>query len=98
MEIEIKLNSGHVHCVAYLCAGVFWARNQGNHLTDFHEDETFFRLNFSKPPINGLHINLFYSPKDKEGCNRGQGLSAAIKLGTPEPKFLKSGRKLTCSQ
>ena len=34
----------------------------------------------------------------KEGCNRGHGLSAAIKLGTPEPpKFLQSGRKLTCS-
>ena len=23
----------------------------------------------------------------KDGCNRGHGLSAAIKLGTPEPKF-----------
>ena len=23
---------------------------------------------------------------------------AAIKLGTPEPEFLQSGRKLTCSQ
>ena len=34
----------------------------------------------------------------KEGCNRGHGLSAAIKLGTPEPRFLQSGPKLTCSQ
>ena len=25
----------------------------------------------------------------KEGCNRGHGLSAAVKLGTPEPKFLQ---------
>ena len=34
------------------------------------------------------------------GCNREHGLSAvpSIKLGTPEPKFLQSGRKLTCSQ
>ena len=34
----------------------------------------------------------------KEGCNRVHGLSAAIKLGSPEPKFLQSGCKLTCSQ
>ena len=38
------------------------------------------------------------SPRFKEGCNRGRGLSAAIKIGTPEPKFLQSGFKLTCSQ
>ena len=36
--------------------------------------------------------------KGKEGCKRGHGLSAAIKQGTPEPKFLQSGCKLTCSQ
>ena len=30
--------------------------------------------------------------------NRVHGLSAAIKLGTPEPKFLQSGHKLTYSQ
>ena len=36
--------------------------------------------------------------RTKEGCNRGHGLSAAIKLGTPKPKFLQSGRKVTCSQ
>ena len=35
---------------------------------------------------------------DKEGCNWGHGLSAAIKLRTPEPKFLKSGCRLSCSQ
>jgi len=32
---------------------------------------------------------------DKEGCNRRHGLSAANNLGTPEPKFLQSGCKLT---
>ena len=37
-------------------------------------------------------------PKGKEGCIRGHGLSAAVKLGTPEPKFLQSGCKLTCIQ
>ena len=37
-------------------------------------------------------------PKGKEGCNRGHGLSAAVKLGTPEPKFLQSSLKLTRSQ
>ena len=37
---------------------------------------------------------LVYDIKTMEGCNRGHGLSAAIKLGTPEPKFLQSGRKL----
>ena len=31
----------------------------------------------------------------KGGCNSGHGLSAAIKLGTPEAKFLQSGCKLT---
>ena len=36
--------------------------------------------------------------KGEEGCNWGHGLSAAIKLETPEPKFLQSGRKLTCNQ
>ena len=39
-----------------------------------------------------------YTVGNKEGCNLGHGLSAAIKLGTLEPKFLQSGRKLTCSQ
>ena len=39
-----------------------------------------------------------YTPCPKEGCNRGYGLSAAIKLGTPEPKFLQSGCRLTCSK
>ena len=34
----------------------------------------------------------------KEGCNWGHGLSAAIKLGTPEPKLLQYGCKLNCSQ
>ena len=29
---------------------------------------------------------------------RYDSLSAAIKLGTPEPEFLQSGCKLTCSQ
>ena len=33
----------------------------------------------------------------KEGCNSGHGLSAAIKIGTPEPQLLQSGFKLTCS-
>ena len=41
---------------------------------------------------------IFFDSLPKEGCNRGHGLSAAIKLGTPVPKFLQSGRKLTCSQ
>ena len=36
-----------------------------------------------------------YTPSPKEGCNRGHGLSAAVKLGTPEPKLLQSGHKLT---
>ena len=36
--------------------------------------------------------------RNKEGCNRGHGLSVAIKLGTPEPNFLQSGLKLTCSK
>ena len=31
----------------------------------------------------------------KEGCNRGHGLSAAIKLGTPEPGFFHFGPRLT---
>ena len=39
-----------------------------------------------------------YSTDIKEGCNRGHGLSAAIKLGFPETKLLQCGRKLTCSQ
>ena len=30
----------------------------------------------------------------KEGCNWGHALSGAIKLGTPEPKFLQSGGKV----
>ena len=34
---------------------------------------------------------LIFRLISKEGCNRGHGLSAAIKLGTPEPKFLQSG-------
>ena len=29
----------------------------------------------------------------KEGCNRGRCLSAAIKLGTPEPKFLQTDQQ-----
>ena len=39
-----------------------------------------------------------YVSTAKEGCNRGHGLSAAIKIGNPESKFLQSGCKLTCSQ
>ena len=32
--------------------------------------------------------------KGKEGCNWGHGLSAAIKLGTPEPGFFHFGPRL----
>ena len=41
---------------------------------------------------------LSYLVNAKEGYNWGHGLSAAIKVGTPESKSLQSGCKLTCSQ
>ena len=52
----------------------------------------------ASPAINHHSREATDSPQGKEGCNWGHGLSAAIKIGTPEPKFLQSGRKLTCSQ
>ena len=35
---------------------------------------------------------------NKEFCNRGRGLSAAIFLGTPEPRFFHFGPRLTWIQ
>ena len=49
-------------------------------------------------PLVGGCLLMNYRGGPKEGCNWGHVLSAAIKLGTPEPKFLQSGLKLTCSQ
>ena len=44
-----------------------------------------------------FHVQINEYETDQEGCNWEHGLSAAIKLGTPEPKFLQSGRTLTFS-
>ena len=38
---------------------------------------------------------IFFDSLPKEGCNRGHGLSAAIKLGTPVPGFFYFGPRLT---
>ena len=51
--------------------------------------------NCKKMKSKSLKPKLGLGPK--EGCNWGHGLSAAIKIGAREPKFLQSGFKLTCS-
>ena len=58
-------------------------------------------LSISSGTIFWYDILMFqihdYRGWPKEGCNWRHGLSVVIKLITPEPKFLQSGFKLTCS-
>ena len=58
--------------------------------------------NFLKRHMKSAHENSQLDELDgnylilnKEGCNRGHGLSAAIKLGTQEPGFFHFGPRLT---
>ena len=65
--------------------------------------EIFSAVFWKNRKIFNLHIGIkvfmkSYLNLHKEGRRWGHGLSAAIKLGNPEPKFLQSGCKLTCSQ
>ena len=55
------------------------------------------RFELTRLVFEALSILTVFAGNSKEGCNWRHGLSAAIKIGTPEPNFLQSGFKLTCS-
>ena len=63
--------------------------------TSLEDSQALSSENLERKILEAIGNYFFNSAATKEGCNRGHGLSAAIKLGTLEPGFFHFGPRLT---